>query len=129
MEERLDSSASMMASTLLAMTKAAEHKSKFKETVYKIRELVKKNPDFGNELREVLAPVRAVIRSTHEEVQEDDMHQRLYYRPGDEGGEAVVPFLGNAGVKAEAGVRDEREVGCKSKADGNAGGERQRRQR
>ena len=131
MEERLDSSASMMASTLLAMTKAAEHKSKFKETVYKIRELVKKNPDFGNELREVLAPVRAVIRSNQDEVHEDDMYERLFYRPVDGGGEAVVPLLVNAGVKAEAeaGVRDEREVGCKGKADGDAGGERQRRPR
>ena len=131
MEERLDNSASMMASTLLAMTKAAEHKSRFKQTVLKIRELVNKYPDIGRELRDVLAPVRAVIRSNQDEVHEDDMYERLFYRPVDGGGEAVVPLLVNAGVKAEAeaGVRDEREVGCKGKADGDAGGERQRRPR
>ena len=130
-EERLDRSVEMMATTLKVMKEAAEHKSNFKQVVYEIRELVKTNPDFGREVRDVLAPVRAVIRSNKDEVNEDDMYERLHYRPVDVGGEAVVPLLVNAGVKAEAeaGVRDEREVGCKGKADGNAGGERQMRPR
>jgi len=139
MEERLKNCASMMQSTLYLMTQAAEHKSKFKEAVYKIRELVQTNPDFGRELRDVLAPVRAVIRSEQDEVDEDDKYERNYYRPVDGGGGAAMPLPGSAGVKAEAGaavkaeaaagVSDVREVGCKGKADGNAGGERQRRAR
>jgi len=139
MQERLKNCASRMESTLKMMTEAAQHKSKFKEAVYKIRELVQKNPDFGRELRDVLAPVRTVIRSDKDEVDEDDEYERLSYRPVDGGGGAAMPLLASAGVEAgagaavkaqeEAGVSDVREVGCKGKADGNAGGERQRRAR
>lgn len=90
MEERLRTGAEMMETTLNLMTEAAAHKSKFMDAVYKIRELVEDNPDFEGELRDVLAPVRAVIRADEDGVNEDDEYEGLVHRPAG-GGVAVPP--------------------------------------
>ena len=90
MEERLRTGAEMMETTLSLMTEAAAHKSKFMDAVYKIRELVEDNPDFQGELRDVLAPVRAVIRADEDGVDEDDEYEGLVHRPA-AGGVAVPP--------------------------------------
>jgi hypothetical protein len=90
MEERLRTGAEMMETTLSLMTEAAAHKSKFMDAVYKIRELVEDNPDFEGELRDVLAPVRAVIRADEDGVNEDDEYEGLVHRPAG-GGVAVPP--------------------------------------
>jgi hypothetical protein len=72
MEERLETGGMLMEKTLVLMTAAAEHKIQFKNAVYKIRELAEKHPDLRNELREILGPVRAIIRTYKDDVREDD---------------------------------------------------------
>jgi hypothetical protein len=102
MEERLRTGAEMMETTLNLMTEAAAHKSKFMDAVYKIRELVEDNPDFQGELRDVLAPVRAVIRADEDGVNEDDEYEGLVHRPA--GGGVAVPPRAALPPRVGAGV-------------------------
>jgi hypothetical protein len=102
MEERLRTGAEMMETTLNLMTEAAAHKSKFMDAVYKIRELVEDNPDFQGELRDVLAPVRAVIRADEDGVDEDDEYEGLVHRPA--GGGVAVPPRAALPPRVGAGV-------------------------
>jgi len=113
MEERLRTGSELMGETLTLMEAAAGHKAVFKDTVYKIRELVETNPDFGRELRDILCPVRAVIRSDESEMREDDEYERDLHRPagrgvGGVGGVSDVGSskAGGGNMKGHAGNAD-----------------------
>jgi hypothetical protein len=109
MEERLETGSALMEQTLHLMTLAASHKAKFKDAVYEIRDLLKTNPDFGRELREVLGPVRAIIRTKESDVLEDDKYEdnirRLDVRVGGIGS-GKAREIGSK-VKSEGVVADE----------------------
>jgi len=95
------------------MTLAASHKAKFKDAVYEIRDLVKTNPDFGRELREVLGPVRAIIRTTESDMLEDDEYE-VNIRRLDDGHSAAAHAGGAGGI----GSGKAREIRSKVKSEG-----------
>ena len=123
MDERLDIGGNLMEQTLGLMKSAAGHKTRFKNAVYEIRELVEANPDFGREVREILCPVRAIIRGDQVDVMEDDMyvcnHRRI------EGENSVAAHAVAAGV----GSDKSRQVGSKVKPEVQADMESHKRPR
>jgi len=118
MEERLETGAMLMEQTLELMTAAAVHKSHFKNAVYKIRQLAEKHPDFGNELREILGPVRAIIRTYKDDVREDDDFESSLLRPRDNDGAAAGGVL----LKSVLDNCDVRVLGEKDKRQGGGSG-------
>jgi len=114
MEERLETGGMLMEKTLGLMTAAAEHKINFKNAVYKIRELAQKHPDLGNELREILGPVRAIIRTYEDDVREDDDFESSLLRLRDNNGAAAGGVL----LKSVFDTCDVRVLGDKDKRQG-----------
>jgi len=115
MEERLETGGMLMEQTLVLMTAAAEHKIHFKNAVYKIRELAEKHPDLGNELREILGPVRAIIRTYEDDVREDDDFESSLLRFRDNngaaaGGMSMMNVIDNGGFRV-LGEKDKRQGG------------------
>jgi len=114
MEERLETGGMLMEQTLGLMTAATEHKINFKNAVYKIRELARKHPDLGNELREILGPVRAIIRTYEDDVREDDDFESSLLRLRDNNGAAAGGVL----LKSVFDTCDVRVLGDKDKRQG-----------
>jgi len=110
MEERLETGSLLMEQTLELMATAAVHKSRFKHAVYKIRDLVKTNPDFGRELREVLDPVRAIIRTYEDDIREDDKYESSLPCLHDGDGQAASAGGGDAGNARAVGGKFKQET-------------------